>query len=476
MADLADELRRKGFLDYAVALNLGTLRTNRFQNALQNFDNVYSFREPYQTNNSLVPLDEALAWAYPPSMNWLYAERGLFALEQSFFGRHVTLSHEDALSLISGALYQAKTALVQTSPDFVLDNSFLGAQRLALRAACAELQTPLLTIRHARLAGRYRISDADDRALHARYVSARESSQPERTAHAVRHDALRSELARLGSVAPELKQSFGESRRILAKLPTKLLGLLRATARWRAFDRTDYLACRATRSRKVINLGVRSGRAFRNRRILVKASRSFDVRLKRLVFTWHYQPEQSTSQGSPYFVHQARFVENVSRALPLDWELIVVPYWSRLTHMKVSDAKTLRMLPNVTISRPELLTGDVLAECDAIIALTGTSGFEGLVLGKPVFVFGDPDWRMCRSATAVHTFDELTAFLRNADVHSPDAADVAAFVDALRLVSVKLHDGRALSRRPDEVRGSATYKADIQKVAQLLVTSLEASE
>lgn len=473
MADLVSELRRIGRLDNAVALNLGTLSTNRFQGHLLTFDAVRSFGEPYSKNNSLEPLYDSFSWRFPPSMNWLYAERGLFSLEQTFFGRHVRLSNREALSLVSGAIHQARAVLAEHAPDFVFDNSYLGLQRLALRAACAELDIPLLTLRHALLSGRYRVSDIDDRVLQSQYGSALESSLEDRKEQVNRLHDLRAELRRVGSVVPEIKQQTVRNGRGITRLP---MLVTRVAPRRKNIDREDYLAYRASSGRKVANRVVASRRAQWNRRILLQASGPFGPGTKRLAFTWHYQPEQSTSQGSPYFVHQARFVENVSRAMPLDWELVVVPYWNRLTHMKVSDAKILRLLPNVTVSRPERRTGDVLAECDAVVALTGTSGFEGLVLGKPVFVFGHPDWRLCRSATPIAAFDELTVSLRNIEHYRPDVEDVAAFVEALRSVSFELDDGRALSRRPDEVGSTGTYKADVRRVAGLLATHLEVSE
>ena len=61
--------------------------------------------------------------------------------------------------------------------------------------------------------------------------------------------------------------------------------------------------------------------------------------------------------------------------------------------------KNLKLLPNVKLINPNILTNDVInnENCELVTAVSGTSGFEAALLGKKVIQFSDSFYKCCRT-------------------------------------------------------------------------------
>jgi CDP-glycerol glycerophosphotransferase (TagB/SpsB family) len=147
--------------------------------------------------------------------------------------------------------------------------------------------------------------------------------------------------------------------------------------------------------------------------------------------TLHVQPEASTSVLAPFFANQRHVIENVARALPLHWRLVVKPHPLMIGLEPVEFYRHVQKIPNVQLISPTADTRQLILGSKVVVAITGTSGFEALLLGKKVIVFGKPIWSLCHSVSTCTDFTHLHGLLRDADGYEPDDNDLAAFLQAV---------------------------------------------
>ena len=103
-------------------------------------------------------------------------------------------------------------------------------------------------------------------------------------------------------------------------------------------------------------------------------------------FAIHYQPEQSTLAQGIWHVNQVAVIENISKALPLGYMLVVKEHpWGR-GNRPLWVYRHLAGFYNVMFC--DAPAKEIVQRVEAVIAISGTIGIESLVLGKPTVVLG----------------------------------------------------------------------------------------
>ena len=149
--------------------------------------------------------------------------------------------------------------------------------------------------------------------------------------------------------------------------------------------------------------------------------------------TLHYQPESSTSGVTPFQVNQVAVVENVARCLPLDWKLVVKPNKTMIRMESPATYRQLTKIPNVVVMDFDANTRKLLEGARAVVAISGTSGFEGALLGKPVAVFGGRHvvWGRLKQVRQIDDWRDLAEMFANAHRFVPDDTTLAGYLQAL---------------------------------------------
>lgn len=139
-------------------------------------------------------------------------------------------------------------------------------------------------------------------------------------------------------------------------------------------------------------------------------------------FPLHLDPEASTLVYSPYHTNQLAVIENIAKQLPLSSHLIVKEHPAMIGQRPVAFYQRIEAMPNVTMVYPEI-AGDLLVQKASIVAtITGTAGWEALLLGKPLVMMGQTPY---------------TAALEEGFVYCPDLTQLHdAFVQAKALKPV----------------------------------------
>jgi len=171
----------------------------------------------------------------------------------------------------------------------------------------------------------------------------------------------------------------------------------------------------------------------------------------------HYQPEATTLVHGSYFENQLETVRNLSRSLPIGWELVVKEHFYMRGLRGLGFYRRLRELPNVRLVPFSLPTNELLARAEVTAVIASTCGLEAALIGRPVVMFGDYPWDYAPTIYKVGPLTELPATIRAAasSAVGPDDPDVLAFAASwdASLPEARYYTNRAYDwLEPDNVR------------------------
>jgi len=118
-----------------------------------------------------------------------------------------------------------------------------------------------------------------------------------------------------------------------------------------------------------------------------------------VLYPIHFQPEASTLVQAPYYLDQAVLIEDISKSLPVGYQLYVKEHVSNRGRRPLAFYKRLRETFGVRLLGPYEDTWTLIRDAAAVAVITGTVGWEGLLFGKPVVTFGDVFYNECASPT-----------------------------------------------------------------------------
>jgi CDP-glycerol glycerophosphotransferase (TagB/SpsB family) len=148
-----------------------------------------------------------------------------------------------------------------------------------------------------------------------------------------------------------------------------------------------------------------------------------------VVYPIHYQPEASTAVGSPFYENQIDLIRNIAFSLDSNQYLVVKEHVSNYGYYPHKIYNEIKSLPGVKLIGPSLNIKNILKHCYGVITLTSTVGYEALLLGKPVLVFGDIFYAghpLCLKVNSI--YDISSSFEKLAKVQKESGYDNVAFV------------------------------------------------
>ena len=107
---------------------------------------------------------------------------------------------------------------------------------------------------------------------------------------------------------------------------------------------------------------------------------------KYVFFPLHYQPEASTCICAEKYEKQLYYIDSWAKSLPADTVLYVKEHYALLGNRKLDFYKELKQYPNVFLIDPWENSRKLIENAEATTTLTGTAGYEAVLLRKPVFI------------------------------------------------------------------------------------------
>ena len=121
------------------------------------------------------------------------------------------------------------------------------------------------------------------------------------------------------------------------------------------------------------------------------------------------EPEARTLTMAPFYSNPIVVVENIAKSIPIDHVLYVKehPIQKEKGSRPIDTYEKIQNIPNVKLLHPDADSKELIAKSQAIISITGSAGFEGLLNKKPVILFVEEYYDVLSSVTKANSFDEL---------------------------------------------------------------------
>jgi len=128
---------------------------------------------------------------------------------------------------------------------------------------------------------------------------------------------------------------------------------------------------------------------------------------KFILYPLHFHPESSTSILAGTYLNEFEVIQNIAFNLPQGVKLYVKDHVSAYGYPEFELYKKLKKLPNVRVLSPHAPTKNLIKASLAVITLTSTVGYEALLLGKRVFVFGNVFYRFHKNVVQIANPSDL---------------------------------------------------------------------
>jgi hypothetical protein len=123
------------------------------------------------------------------------------------------------------------------------------------------------------------------------------------------------------------------------------------------------------------------------RRYLVKFASDLPKR-PYLFFAPNYQPESTTLASAPVWSDMLAIIRMLSASLPAGFQLVIKDHPMIGGYRPVSFYKAVLELPNTVLLQESFSTRRVIEKSAMVSTLSGTVGFQALMFGKPLLLFG----------------------------------------------------------------------------------------
>jgi hypothetical protein len=159
----------------------------------------------------------------------------------------------------------------------------------------------------------------------------------------------------------------------------------------------------------------------------------------------HYQPENSTSPQGESFTDQFLVVDLLSKCVPKGWNVYVKEHSSQW-HIKLHGERArttdfydaLAALTNVRLVPVSTPNFSLIDHAKAVATVTGTTGWEAIVRGKPVLIFGHAWYKGCDGVFYIPSEKTCKeALLKIAEGYKVEKEAVRLFVHAIEKVGMR---------------------------------------
>ena len=179
-----------------------------------------------------------------------------------------------------------------------------------------------------------------------------------------------------------------------------------------------------------------------------RTTKEIDIDKPYLYVALSYQPEATTSPKGDVFVHMELMVAMLSKLVPQGWMLYVKEHpsqfdtsWAFRAHSARREYfyDDLAALKNVALVPTSFSSYNLIDQSIAVATVTGTVGWQAVIRGKPVLVFGSPWYQGCEGVFQVNNQQMcLEALEQLQEGYSVDRRKVRLYAHALEEVSLNL--------------------------------------
>lgn len=145
-------------------------------------------------------------------------------------------------------------------------------------------------------------------------------------------------------------------------------------------------------------------------------------------YAMHMQPEKTTLPLGEEMDHLLTSISIISNALPEGWKLYVKEHPNQFNFKKVANVNfrdetfysALNRFDNITLVSINFPSKQLIKNAQIVATLTGTVGWEALLAGKPVLIFGDAYYKACKAVRYISDISSCKAAIKELSLMTPN--------------------------------------------------------
>jgi hypothetical protein len=211
---------------------------------------------------------------------------------------------------------------------------------------------------------------------------------------------------------------------------------------------------------------------FHNLYLKRRTIRGIPDRVKYFFFPLHYEPEMAIITKGRGWTNQVRLIRLISDALPTDRWLYVKEHPSMLTgYRPLRFYRVIMSLPRVKLLDQRVNSYDIVSNAEAVLTISGTAGWEALMLGKPVGLFGHCFYEeFSEGVNVVDRPEDLPQILLNLRHRQYSEEDLLAYITA---VLSKTRDGVFIDPRfYPQAKDLVLSEENLDNIARVIIEHL----
>ena len=148
-----------------------------------------------------------------------------------------------------------------------------------------------------------------------------------------------------------------------------------------------------------------------------------------IFYPLHYEPEAVLNYISEFNDNQEAFIENLAKCIGQNQLLVVKEHPNQPGRLLLRRYRGLKKrVSNVLFLPAEAPTKEIIKQSKLLITQTSTAGMEGLIIEKPVIVFGKIFYDQHPQINKVTSFKEVRHIIRKETWKTPTTEDNIQFL------------------------------------------------
>jgi hypothetical protein len=198
---------------------------------------------------------------------------------------------------------------------------------------------------------------------------------------------------------------------------------------------------------------------------LIKFSKIDEIMdVKYVYFPLHYEPELVLLVQSQDYLDQLNTIQNISRNLPSNVQLVVKDHPIMVGRRKPEFYKTILGIPNIVLVDAKENSIDIIKASLGIITIIGSAGMEGFFHNKPVITLSDAFFNFLPSVKKINSFNEITQAVLDFSYYTSDLNAQLLLVQTIKEISIDF-SLRELIKKMDQ---GTINKTDTEKLNKYL--------
>jgi hypothetical protein len=191
----------------------------------------------------------------------------------------------------------------------------------------------------------------------------------------------------------------------------------------------------------------------------------YDSSKKYYYYPMHMEPEAVVLYwGDGLYKNQIKLIENIAAQLPPNHFLYVKVHPIVKEERYYIDYKKLQSIPNVKLIGPEVPGRMIIKNAMGLMTINGTSGFEAVLLNKPVYVFGNSFYDLSDRVTKIKNIRDARASIYESMNNTfTDDENLYQFINAFMGIS---HEGFTGYYVNYTEQLGIEHKSNVEKVAK----------